>query len=247
MALVLVTGPAGTLGSALVPRLVARGHHVRVLVHHRPAGFLPGVQVMRGDVRSPADLREAVAGVDAVVHAATSPFRRAKATELEGTRAALAAAESAGAHFLYPSIVGVDRIGGTYYQAKWQAEQIVESARHWTIQRATQLHPTLDRMLSHRLFPVTPHLAFQPLDAGDLAERVIGHLEMGPAGRAEDFGGPEVLTLRDLAAARRAATNRRVMLVPVPAAGPLRALDAGCHLCPGHACGHLTWQQWLSE
>jgi uncharacterized protein YbjT (DUF2867 family) len=200
---------------------------------------------MRGDVRSPPDLREAVTGVDAVVHAATSPFRRAKATELEGTRAALAAAESAGAHFLYPSIVGVDRIGGTYYRAKWQAEQIVESARYWTIQRATQLHPTLDRMLSHRVFPVTPHLAFQPLDAGELAERVIGHLETGPAGRAEDLGGPEVLTLRDLAAARRAATNRRVMLVPVPAAGPLRALDAGCHLCPGHACGHLTWQQWL--
>ena len=239
MALVLVTGPAGTLGSALVPRLVARGHHVRILVHHRPADYPPPVQVVRGDVRSPADLR------DAVVHAATSPFRRVKITELEGTRAALAAAESAGAHFIYPSIVGVDRIGGTYYRAKWQAEQIVESARHWTIQRATQLHPTLDRMLSHRLFPVTRHLAFQPLDAGELAERMIGHLEAGPAGRAEDFGGPEVLALRDLVAARRAATNRRTTLVPVPAAGPLRALDAGCHLCPGRACGHLTWQQWL--
>lgn len=80
MALVLVTGPAGTLGSALVPRLIARGHHVRVLVHHRPADYPPLVQVVRGDVRSPAGMREAVAGVDAVVHAATSPFRRAKTT-----------------------------------------------------------------------------------------------------------------------------------------------------------------------
>lgn len=245
MALVLVTGPAGTLGSALVPRLIARGHHVRVLVHHRPADYPPLVQVVRGDVRSPAGMREAVVGVDAVVHAATSPFRRAKTTELEGTRAALAAAESAGAHFIYPSIVGVDRVGGTYNRAKREAEQVVESARHWTIQRATQLHPTLDRMLSHGLFPVTRHLAFQPLDAGDLAEHMIGHLEAGPAGRAEDFGGPDVLALRDLVAARRAATNRRTTLVPVPAAGPLRALDAGCHLCPGHARGHLTWQQWL--
>ena len=51
--------------------------------------------------------------------------------------------------------------------------------------------------------------------------------------------------LRDLVATRRAATNRRTTLIPVPAAGPLRALDAGYHLCPGHARGHLTWQQWL--
>ena len=245
MAVVLVTGPAGTLGSALVPRLVAGGHQVRVLVHHRPADFPPTVQVVQGDVRSPADLREAIAGADAVIHAATSPFRRAKTTELEGTRATLAAAESAGAHFIYPSIVGADRLGGTYYRAKWQAEQIVESARHWTIQRATQLHPTLNRMLSRRLFPVTPHLAFQPLDAGELAEHMIGHIEAGPAHRAEDLGGPEVLALRDLVAARRAATNRRTTLIPVPAVGPLRGLDAGCHLCPGHARGHLTWQQWL--
>ena len=59
MALVLVTGPAGTLGSALVPRLVARGHHVRILVHHTPADFPPPVQVVRGDVRSPAEIGRA--------------------------------------------------------------------------------------------------------------------------------------------------------------------------------------------
>jgi uncharacterized protein YbjT (DUF2867 family) len=100
-------------------------------------------------------------------------------------------------------------------------------------------------MLSHRLFPVTRHLAFQPLDAGELAEQMIGHVEAGPAGRAQDFGGPDVLALRDLVAARRAATSRRTTLIPVPAVGPLRALDAGCHLCPGHTRGHLTWQQWL--
>ncbi len=247
MALVLVTGPAGTLGSALVPRLVARGHHVRVLVHHSPADLPPSVQVVRGDVRSPADLREAVAGADAVVHAATSPFRQAKATELDGTRTVLAAAGPAGAHFIYPSIVGADRLGGTYYRAKWHAEQLVESVGRWTIQRATQLHPTLDGMLSHRLFPVTAHLAFQPADAGELAERIIGHVEAGPAGRAEDFGGPEVLTLRALAAARWAATGHRTMLIPAPAIGPLRALDAGCHLCPGHATGQVTFGQFLAS
>jgi uncharacterized protein YbjT (DUF2867 family) len=244
---VLVTGAGGTLGTALVARLVGRGHQVRVLVHRRSADFPDSVEVVRGDVRTAAGLREAVTGAAAVVHAATSPFRQARATELEGTRAVLAAAEPAGAHVIYPSIVGVDRLGGTYYRAKWQAEQLVAAARRWTIQRATQLHPTLDRMLDHHLFPVTAHLAFQPLDAGDLAERLADLVDADPAGRAEDLGGPEVLTMRDLVAARRAATNRRTMLIPVPALGPLRALDAGHHLCPGHPRGHVTWQQWLSD
>lgn len=198
-------------------------------------------------MRSPAELAAAVSGVDTVIHAATSPFRQATATELEGTRAVLAAAGPVGAHVVYPSIVGVDRLGGTYYKAKWQAEQLVAAASHSTIQRATQLHPTLDRILSYRLFPLTAHLAFQPLDAGDLAERLVDLLEAGPARRAEDLGGPQVLALRDIVAARRAATSRRTMLIPVPALGPLRALDAGHHLCPDHPRGHITWQQWLSR
>jgi len=247
MAVVLVTGATGTLGTALVAELASRDHDVRVLVHRKSADFPPSVQVVQGDVRNPADLADTFADVDTVIHAATSPFRQAKATELEGTRAVLAAAEQAGAHVIYPSIVGVDQLGGTYYQAKWQAEQLVAAASRWTIQRATQLHPTLDRMLSHHVFPVTAHLAFQPLDAGDLADCLAGLVDAGPAGRAEDIGGPQILPLRDLAAARRAATGGRTLLIPVPARGPLRTLDAGHNLCPDHARGKITWQQWLSQ
>jgi uncharacterized protein YbjT (DUF2867 family) len=247
MAVVLVTGAAGTLGNALVSRLTGRGYDVRVLLHHRSADFPPGVHVAHGDVRRPADLAEALTGVDTVIHAATSPFRQAMATELEGTRAVLAAAGRAGACVVYPSIVGVDRLGGTYYRAKWRAEQLVAAASRSTIQRATQLHPTLDKILSHRLFPVTAHLAFQPLDPGDLAERLAALVEAGPSRRAEDLGGPEVLALRHIVAARRTATHRRTMLLPVPALGPLRALDAGHHLCPDHTGGHITWEQWLTR
>jgi uncharacterized protein YbjT (DUF2867 family) len=247
VAVVLVTGAAGTLGNALVPRLVDQRHQVRVLLHRSSAGFTPEVEIARGDVRSPAELAGAISGVDTVIHAATSPFRRAMETELEGIRAVLAVAGPVGAHVVYPSIVGVDRLGGTYYRAKCQAEKLVADASRTTIQRATQLHPTLDRMLSHRVFPVTKRLAFQPLDAGDLAERLVRLVEAGPAGRAEDLGGPEVLALRDIVADRRAATGRRTALIPVPALGPLQELDAGYHLCRDHPGGHLTWKRWLSR
>jgi putative NAD(P)-binding protein len=112
-----VTGAAGTLGSALVARLADQRHQVRVLLHHRSADFPPGVQAARGDVCNLADLAKALSGIDTVIHAATSPFRQDMATELEGTRAVLAAADRAGAHVVYPSIVGGERLGGTYYRA----------------------------------------------------------------------------------------------------------------------------------
>lgn len=250
MARVLVTGPAGMLGSCVVPRLVTRGHQVRVLIHNTQLhstqpDSLSSVEMVRGDVRTGAGVAEAVTGVDAVIHAATSPLRKAQVTEVEGVRQVLGAAASAGAHLIYPSIVGVDRLTASYYRAKWEAEQIVESGSRWTIQRATQFHPLIDRMLSYRVFPVTAHLAFQPVDAGEYADRLVDLVEAGPAGRAEDFGGPQVVSVRALAAARRAVTGRRVALVPVPAVGPLRPMDAGRHLCPDHARGTLTWEEWL--
>jgi uncharacterized protein YbjT (DUF2867 family) len=243
MAHILVTGPSGTLGSVLVPRLLTAGHTVRILAHHRTGNDRSDVEIAHGDVRQLADVIEAASGIDVIVHAATSVFRAARSTEIEGARAVVAAAHASGAHLIYPSIVGVDAIGGTYYRAKLEAEQIIMGSGSWTIQRATQLHPTLNRTLG-RLFPATPKLAFQPLDAGELADCLVGHIETGDTGKAEDFGGPEVLALKDLVSVRRSIVGTRTLLIHMPAIGPLRALDAGHQLCPAHARGHLTWRQW---
>lgn len=76
---VLVTGGAGYLGSVLVPKLLARGHQVRVfdigyfgLAHLK--GMLPAVELVRGDLRQIRTNRtvakELLAGCDAVVHLA---------------------------------------------------------------------------------------------------------------------------------------------------------------------------------
>jgi nucleoside-diphosphate-sugar epimerase len=65
----LVTGATGKVGSRLVPRLIANGYDVRVLV--RDAAKAPkNTEVLVGDLFDPASLPAAVTGVAAVVHLA---------------------------------------------------------------------------------------------------------------------------------------------------------------------------------
>src|SRR5215813_231574 len=77
---VLVTGGAGFIGSFVVDRLLAAGHSVRVFdnldpqVHPdgRPSYLAREAELVVGDVRDADRLRSALAGVDAVVHAAAA-------------------------------------------------------------------------------------------------------------------------------------------------------------------------------
>ncbi|HEY0808168.1 MAG TPA: GDP-mannose 4,6-dehydratase [Pseudonocardiaceae bacterium] len=79
--LVAVTGAEGFIGSHLVAALVARGHRVRAMVLYNSFGswgwletldteVLDQVDVVLGDVRDSASVRELVDGADAVYHLA---------------------------------------------------------------------------------------------------------------------------------------------------------------------------------
>ena len=75
---ILVTGGAGFVGSAVVDRLVADGHRVRVVdalhpgAHAAEPDYLsPGAEYLWGDLADPDVAWRAVAGVDAVCHQAS--------------------------------------------------------------------------------------------------------------------------------------------------------------------------------
>ncbi len=89
MTTVLLTGGSGLVGSRLLPRLVADGFECRALLrgdHEAPAG----ATLARGDLADPSSLREAVEGVDAVVHLAalfrTTDEDAVWRANLDGTR-----------------------------------------------------------------------------------------------------------------------------------------------------------------
>jgi dihydroflavonol-4-reductase len=70
---VLITGGSGFVGSAIVRKLIRRGHDIRVLVRpSSPLDNLEGldVELVYGDLTESQSVQEAMAGCEAVVHAA---------------------------------------------------------------------------------------------------------------------------------------------------------------------------------
>ncbi|MEM6552197.1 MAG: DUF2867 domain-containing protein [Planctomycetota bacterium] len=105
MAHVLVTGATGYIGGRLVPRLLAAGHRVRVLVRDADPitgrGWEREVEVVYGDLLKLGTLAAAVSGVDAAYYLVHSMYGgsdfAAKDREAAGNfvRAVLDAAEAA--------------------------------------------------------------------------------------------------------------------------------------------------------
>lgn len=64
----LVTGASGSLGGAVVRRLLADGHKLRAMVRRIPTRPLPGVEYAIGNLGDPAAVDRAVAGAEIVIH-----------------------------------------------------------------------------------------------------------------------------------------------------------------------------------
>ena len=157
-AVILTTGGAGFIGSALAIRLAKSGERVRVLDdfstgrRERLAGF-PEIEVMEGDIRDAAAVRRALDGVDRVAHlAALASVPRAELdpetaarVNVEGTLVVLAESRRAGvAALAYASSCSVYGDAGS--------RPIPESAplRPRSVYAATKLAGERHVLLHHR-------------------------------------------------------------------------------------------------
>ena len=68
----------------------------------------------------------------------------------------------------------------------------------------------------------------------------------GPRGRIADFGGPEVLTLGDIARTWMDVKGERRKLIRVPLPGAVAAgFRAGKNTVRDGALGRIRWREWL--
>jgi uncharacterized protein YbjT (DUF2867 family) len=263
---ILVTGGTGHLGRAISAGLKRDGHRVRILA--RRPGDDPAIEWVQGDLGAGTDLSPALAGVDAVVHAATnSPaaqrggfglldlVRSPTDVDIDGTTALLAAAADASVqHFMHVSIVGLPEMAriNAYSRVKLAAEELVTaSAAPWSIVRATGFYWLLERMLAktagRRIVMLPADVRMQPVDSDEFADFVITCMSDGLRGERNDFVGPETLTMRQLAERYLAARDlsRRVWDAPMPRRVKA-ALDAG-NTSANALRGTTTWSAWLER
>jgi uncharacterized protein YbjT (DUF2867 family) len=196
-----------------------------------------------------AALDAAVAGVDTIVHCASSQKR-----DEQAARNLIRAARGAGVrHLVHISIVGVDAVPFPYYRSKLAVEKLVEeSGLGWTVLRATQFHDLLVMMfqgLSKLPVMFLPAgVRDQPVEVSEVADRLVELAEAAPAGRVEDMGGPEVRPLDSLARAYLRASGRRRAVVNVPLWGAAyRGFRSGGHLTPRRAVGEGAFEEHLER
>jgi uncharacterized protein YbjT (DUF2867 family) len=255
MSTILVTGGTGGLGRHLVGKLLQRGHQVRIHTRQAHPNLPNSVSAYQGDIREGSGLAEATNGVDTIIHC-VSVYEEGFATDIEGTRQLIKAAKTNGSpHLVFISIVGIDTSPFPYFQAKLQAEQLIEqSGLPWSILRATQFHTYILAVITSfeddqaATISIPAGSRFQPIETSEVADALVTLAEGQAAGRAADVGGPEILMLDEIAEAYvRVLHKRRDIQTHMFPGDYFDAFRDDAKVNPDRAVGHMTWEQFLQQ
>jgi uncharacterized protein YbjT (DUF2867 family) len=243
----LLTGATGLVGSHLLPRLVASGRPVRCLVRdpRRLGADRVRVQIALGDLADPPSFRNALRGVDTVVHlaAAIRDQPRGSIEELNAvaTWRMVQAARKAGVQrFVFFSAQSASAHDRTrFMRAKALAERAVaDSGVPHTIFAPSIVYAPGDVFLTLlerlALLPVVPisgsgRALFQPIWAQDVADCVMAALERPDGAERYELSGPETLSYDAIVELVLRAVGRPRPLVHVPlgvVSRSLRTLEA---------------------
>jgi uncharacterized protein YbjT (DUF2867 family) len=246
---ILVTGGTGTLGRLVVARLREAGREVRIL-SRRPHAPEPRVDYLTGDLVKGQGIDAALEGVATVIHCAGGR----KGDDVAALNLVHAAMRLPRApHVVFISVIGADRVDIGYFRAKLAAEKaIAESGLPWTTLRAAQFYDlVLTSATAAGKLPLVPAPAgfrVQPVDPGEVADRLVELALSEPAGLVPDLAGPDQSTMADLFRSYLRATGRHrpVVQIWMPKLGPIRAGSLVVS-DPEQVTGAVTWEQFLAE
>ena len=233
---VLVAGGTGFIGTPLVRELDDRGHDVTVVARNPEEADLPAsVERVRGDVTARGSIDDAFEGQDVAINLVSlsplfKPPRGKTHTEvhLGGTENLVAAAEDHGVRkIVQMSALDADPDAPTgYLRAKGRAERVVrDSGLAFTIFRPSVVFGDGGEFVPFTKKLSTPYLTplpgggatrFQPIWVGDIVPMLADAVEEDHDGETYEIGGPEVLTMADVAKLAYRAEGKSATVIPIP-------------------------------
>lgn len=246
---ILVTGSTGQLGSAIVNQLKGSDYKVRLTSRKKPEG-IGHCEWVYSDLLSGEGLEEAVNDVEVIIHAATSPIKNSKIIEVSGFEQFLSKIQHI-KHFIYPSIVGIEEIPLKYYKLKYEAEELLKnSSIPYTIVRATQFHHFVENLLlskpHFKRYLIPGSIKFQSVDVGEFGDHLIGLMNNGPQGKTDDFGGPKIMTLREMAEQKIKINNETNKVFSFSIPGTLyNSFLEGKNTNDNQKIGKITFEEFL--
>ncbi len=236
--MLLLTGATGSIGSRLLPLLLEHGEDVRCLVREprRLGDRRVAVQIALGDLGEMSDpylVRQALRGIDTVVHLAATirdqpPHRIEELNGLATVRLLRAAERSGVRRFVFFSALNASAAQRTrFFRAKWLAERAISSSGLETTIFAPSIvydhsDPWITLLRRFSFLPVMPvsgsgKARFEPIWAADVARCVVGSLQSPQAGRYE-LAGPDVLDYDQMSdlVSRAAGRPRPLVHLPLP-------------------------------
>ena len=238
MTRILVLGASGYIGSHLVPRLLADGHHVRAASRHREVLEARGwssAEIVEADALSAPSLDAALEGIEVayyLVHSMASGSDYAERDRRAAREFREAAARARVQRIVYLGGLQPESPASEHLNSRAETGQVLrEGSVPVTELRAgiivgpgSAAFEVIRDLVNHLRVMVTPRWVrsrTQPIALDDLLTYLAGVLTIPEtAGGVYDVGGAETLTYQQLMTEYARVVRRRIVLIPVPVLTP---------------------------
>ncbi|MCB8819280.1 complex I NDUFA9 subunit family protein [Microvirga rosea] len=236
--LVTIFGGSGFLGRYVVSALAKRGYRIRIATRQPnranflPQGMVGQIHAVQANLRHRDSVAHALAGADHVINLVgilkEDSRQRFDLIQTEGPRL-IAELAPANANIVHVSALGADANSeSAYARSKAAGEAALLQARpHAVIFRPSLMFGPGDGFFTRfaglaRMLPVLPlagaDTRMQPVYAADVAEAIAravdGKVE---GGKIYECAGPETRTFRELVQYVLDVTERKSLILPLPA------------------------------
>ncbi len=261
MAKILVTGGTGVLGRSLSKLFLAnqmdfvvgtRNKNTKNYNNDRSSSDL-NVKWTYMDLTKTERLNKSI---DIILHLASMPMQKidGQPSDVILTKNLLNSIPKKNIkHFIYISIVGIDKIPFWYYQGKLECERLIKSSGvPYTILRATQFHDFIDaltsKMLTLPIVLVPKVIKTQPIQVEAVAMELNKITQESPSNSTHNLGGKRVYNLGEIADSLLKARHEKKLVLNVPTIGKvMKAFAHGHATCDNISSTSNTWEEYLSN